>query len=71
MASSDIDKIHALVKRLDDLCLGASNIREKLSDSTRHVGPWPDPRPLPPFTGPYDFLESLPTPVDHGRRNNG
>jgi hypothetical protein len=71
MATHDIDQINALVKRLDDLCREASKIREELTDASRHVAPWPGPRPLPPFTGPYDFLEALPTSADHNRRKNG
>ena len=59
MASTDIDQIKALVKRLDDLCREASKIREELPapHATSHRGqilvPCRHSRGLTIFWNPY------------------
>jgi len=44
MASPDVVRIYALIKRVDELCLEASQIGAELAKVASHPRPWPDPR---------------------------
>jgi hypothetical protein len=59
MATHDIDQINALVKRLDDLCREASEIRTELGKTARHPV-WPAPLGASSLSGksyvPREFL---------------
>jgi len=59
MATHDIDQINAMVKRLDDLCREASEIRVELGKPARRAV-WPVPVDVSSLSGksyvPREFL---------------
>jgi hypothetical protein len=65
MSSPDVIPIYALIGRVDELCLEASQIRAELAKVGGHPRPWPDPRGVSPLAAksrdPADFLPTSST----------
>ena len=70
MDSNRMERIHALLLRIDELCREAAEIREKLEKTSRERRPWPDPRSVSRlFTGssPSDIN---PASADDSKKKN-
>jgi hypothetical protein len=62
MVSPDVFRIYALIRRVDELCLEASQIGAELARVGGHPRPWPDPRGVSPLLAKsHDLSDFLPT----------
>ena len=59
MVSPDLVPIYALIRRVDEVCLGAAGIGAELAKVGTCPRPWPDPRAVSPLVAtshdPLDF----------------
>jgi len=62
MASPDVVSIYALIRRVDELCLEASQIGAELAKAASHPPTWPDSRRVSGLVAKsYDLSDFSPT----------
>ena len=59
MTADPVDQVRALLRRIDELCREAAEIREDIDKAGREKRPWPDPRRVSgPFTDSFSRPKS-------------
>ena len=65
MASPDVARIYALIRRVDELCLESSRIGAELANVAGNARPWPESpsvsRLVAKSHDPYDFFPTSTT----------